>query len=76
MKRQQDCYVVEEITARDIFKRCMQEKNQLVGGEFWTDGYFASTVGKHGNESTIGNYVKNHGKTYQTIHVDHQLALF
>jgi len=23
---------------------------QLWGGEFWTAGYFASTVGRHGNE--------------------------
>ncbi|MCU7879458.1 MAG: hypothetical protein KZQ66_10295, partial [Candidatus Thiodiazotropha sp. (ex Lucinoma aequizonata)] len=24
------------------------------GGEFWSDGYFASTVGKHGDEAMIG----------------------
>jgi len=34
-----------------------QVKKKLWGGEFWTDGYFASPVGKHGNEKTIGNYV-------------------
>jgi putative transposase len=46
------------------------------GGEFWTDGYFASTVGKHGNEDMIGKYVKNQGMEYQKLHEDNQLVLF
>ncbi len=54
--------VIKSITAREIFKRCPQVKKQLWGGEFWTDGYFASTVGKHGNENTIANYVKQQGR--------------
>ena len=45
---------IKSLTARQIFKRCPQVKNKLWGGEFWTDGYFASTVGKHGNEDKIG----------------------
>ena len=68
--------VIKSITAREIFRRCPQVKKQLWGGEFWTDGYFASTVGKHGDESVIGNYVKNQGNNYQKLHSDHQLALF
>lgn len=40
------------------------------------DGYFASTVGKHGDEAMIGRYVKNQGRQYQKLHVDYQLALF
>ena len=42
--------IIKSLTAREIFKRCPRVKKQLWGGEFWTDGYFASTVGKHGNE--------------------------
>jgi putative transposase len=49
--------LIKSLTAREIFKRCPHVKRQLWGGEFWTDGYFASTVGKHGNEQMIGNYV-------------------
>ena len=41
----------------------VQEK--LWGGEFWTDGYFASTVSKHGNEEMIRKYVKNQGSQYK-----------
>lgn len=68
--------MVKSLTAREIFCRCPQVKKQLWGGEFWTDGYFASTVGKHGDEAMIGKYVKNQGKEYHKLHSDHQLALF
>ena len=68
--------MIKSITAREVFKRCPQVKKQLWGGEFWTDGYFASTVGKHGNEDMIGKYVKNQGMEYQKLHEDNQLALF
>jgi len=37
---------------------------------------FVTTVGKHGNEDTIGNYVRKQGKKYQKLHEDRQLALF
>ena len=43
-------------------------KKQLWGGEFWTDGYFASTVGKHGDENMISKYVQNQGKEYNKLH--------
>jgi putative transposase len=68
--------VIKSITAREIFKRCPQVKKQLWGGEFWTDGYFSSSVGKHGNENTITNYVKQQGNTYHKLHEDRQLMLF
>ena len=53
---------VKSITAREIFVRCPQVKKKLWGGEFWTEGYYVSTVGQHGNEETISNYVRNQGK--------------
>ena len=68
--------LIKRITAREIFRRCPQVKKKLWGGEFWTDGYFASTVGKHGDEQMIGKYVQNQGKTYQKLPSDYQLALF
>jgi REP-associated tyrosine transposase len=68
--------MIKSLTAREIFRRCPHVKKKLWGGEFWTDGYFASTVGKHGDEKMIGNYVKNQGNEYQKLHSDHQLALF
>ena len=68
--------MIKSLTAREIFKRCPHVKRQLWGGEFWTDGYFASTVGKHGNESMISQYVKKQGKEYQRVHEERQLVLF
>ncbi len=68
--------MVKSLTAREMFRRCPEVKKQLWGGEFWTDGYFASTVGKHGDETMIGQYVQNQGKQYQKLHSDYQLALF
>jgi REP element-mobilizing transposase RayT len=68
--------MIKSLTAREIFRRCPHVKKQLWGGELWTDGYFASTVGKHGNENMIGNYVKRQGQIYNKVHEDHQLALF
>jgi len=48
----------------------------LWGGEFWTDGYFASTVGKHGDESKIARYVKAQGLEYDQLYENNQLRLF
>ena len=67
--------MIKSLTAREIFKRCPHVKKQLWGGEFWTDGYFASTVGKHGDEQMIANYVKNQGKVYAKLHSSHQLSI-
>jgi REP element-mobilizing transposase RayT len=68
--------MVKSLTAREIFKRCPLVKRKLWGGELWTDGYFASTVGKHGNEKMISNYVKQQGKTYEKLYEARQLKLF
>ncbi|RLB87440.1 MAG: IS200/IS605 family transposase, partial [Deltaproteobacteria bacterium] len=56
--------------------RCPRVKKILWGGEFWTDGYFATTVGKHGNENTIRDYVKEQGSEYRKLYEDRQLSLF
>jgi len=68
--------ILKSLTAREVFRRCPHVKKQLWGGEFWSDGYFASTVGKHGDEGMISQYVQNQGKEYHKLHSDYQLALF
>jgi putative transposase len=68
--------LIKNLTAREVFLRCPQVKKQLWGGEFWTDGYFASTVGRHGDENTISNYVKNQAGDYKKLHEDRQLGFF
>lgn len=68
--------LIKSPSAKEIFRRVPQVKEQLWGGELWTDGYYASTVGKHGNETMIGKYVKQQGEAYQKLYTKHQLALF
>ena len=54
--------MIKSITARQVFLRYPEVKKQLWGGEFWSSGYFAATVGQHGNEEMICRYVKNQGR--------------
>ena len=53
---------VKSITAKEIFFQVPSVKKQLWGGEFWSDGYFVSTVGEHATEDVIRQYIKNQGK--------------
>ena len=68
---------VKSITAREVFRQAPEVKKQLWGGEFWSDGYYVSTVGRYGSEETIRKYVQNQGgsKEYQQLH-EQQLSLF
>lgn len=71
--------IVKSITAREVFKRVPAVKEQLWGGEFWSKGNFISTVGRHGSEETIRQYVKNQGteKDYKRLHKQEvQLEMF
>lgn len=68
--------MIKSITAREIFQRVPMVKKQLWGGEFWTNGYYVSTVGQHGSEAQICEYVANQGRAeeYVQLHVQ-QLKL-
>ena len=69
--------VIKSITAKKVFEIMPDLKKDLWGSSLWTSGYYASTVGKHGNENAISSYVKEQGRQneYQQIHRD-QLTLF
>ena len=69
--------IIKSLTAREIFARVPTVKKQLWGGEFWTDGYYVSTVGQHATEAVIRQYVKKQGqeREYVQLHVQ-QLKLF
>ena len=64
-------------SARDIQPET-RGKKELRGGEFWTDGYYVSTVGQKGGEETIRKYVQEQGKEaeYEQLYSDTQLKLF
>jgi REP element-mobilizing transposase RayT len=69
---------VKSITAREVLAKVPEVKKKLWGGEFWTDGYYVSTVGQKGSEETIRKYVQEQGieKDYKQLHYDEQLKLF
>lgn len=48
--------------ARELFRQFPSLKKELWGGEFWSDGYYASTVSTAGNWKTVEAYVKNQGQ--------------
>src|SRR5215216_7273432 len=64
--------IIKSITAREIFRQMPEVKKQLWGGEFWSDGYYVSTVGAHSSEEAMKQYVKNQGGANQST----QLTLF
>lgn len=68
---------IKSLTARESFKRFPGLKERLWGSEFWSKGYYISTVGKHGDEEMLKNYVKNQGvdESYKKLH-QRQLKLF
>ena len=71
--------LIKSLTAREIFHRVPTVKQRLWGGEFWSKGSLSSTVGRHGNEAVIRQYVRQQGteKGYTPLHrQDVQLGLF
>ncbi|MDQ3257318.1 MAG: IS200/IS605 family transposase [Acidobacteriota bacterium] len=68
---------IKSITAREILASCLGVKKQLWGGEFWSDGYFISTVGQHSTESVIKEYIRKQGaeSQYEQLY-EEQLNLF
>ena len=36
--------IIKSVTAREIIKRVPAVKQQLWGGEFWSDGYYMTTI--------------------------------
>ncbi len=69
--------VIKSLTAREVFRRVPAVKKYLWGGEFWSDGYYISTVGRHGTEGEIQRYIASQGrqKEYTKLHTQ-QLRLF
>src|SRR5260221_3452323 len=61
---------LKSVTAREVFAKAPEVKRKLWGGEFWGKGNFVNTVGQHGSEKVIAEYVKRQGdgKDYRQLH--------
>ena len=70
--------IIKSITAREIFKTYPRIKKEILwGGNLWTSGYYANTVGQYGSKEVIIKYIQNQGKEtkeYMKIH-EEQLEL-
>jgi putative transposase len=51
----------KSVTAKRVFENYPGLKKDLWGGEFWSDGYYAATVGTGGNWAVVEQYVRNQG---------------
>ena len=64
--------IIKSITAREIFARYPKIKREILwGGNLWTSGYYANTVGLYASKETITRYIQNQGKDerdYQKIY--------
>ena len=54
--------IFKSITAREVFRRKPELKEEVWGGEFWSSGYYGATVGEKGNWGRVEAYVKNQGQ--------------
>lgn len=57
----------KSITACELFRQFPDLKQELWGGEFWSDGYYLGTIGERGGLATIEQYIKKQGKTPEEV---------
>ena len=53
---------IKSITAREIFAKHKEVKKILWGGNLWTSGFYANTVGMYASQDVIRKYIRNQGK--------------
>ena len=52
--------IIKSISAKKIFEKFPKlKRDELWGGEFWSDGKYIGTVGEATSERTIRNYIRN-----------------
>jgi putative transposase len=64
--------LIKSKCAKEVFKKVPELKKELWGGEFWTDGYYISTISGKGDKKVIENYIINQGNEADS----RQLKLF
>ena len=54
--------LIKSITSRNVFQLVPEIKKELWGGEFWTDGYYISTISGRGDKKVIEKYIEKQGR--------------
>ena len=52
---------IKSITAKEIFRLHNEVKDKLWGGNLWTSGYYANTVGQYASKDVIQKYIAEQG---------------
>lgn len=52
--------ILKAVSAREVRKEFPKVKDELWGGEFWEDGYFARTVGDEVTQDMVLRYIQFH----------------
>lgn len=60
--------IFKSITAKHLFKQFPALKQDLWGGEFWSDGFYLATVSERGNWQAVEKYIASQGKTMNELH--------
>ena len=56
--------IIKSVSARQIFKQFEWIKEELWGGEFWSDGGYIGTVGEGVNADIIRRYIEKQGQKF------------
>lgn len=59
--------IIKSITAIELFKRFPELKEDLWGGEFWSDGGYVATVGEGVNADIIRKYIQKQGRKAEQL---------
>ena len=54
--------IIKSISAKELFKKFPEIREELWGGEFWSDAGYIGTVGEGVNAEIIRNYIKKQGR--------------
>jgi len=54
--------IIKSIIAKGIFKKHKEAKKMLWGGNLWTSGYYANTVGQYARKEAIVRYIQKYIK--------------
>tara|TARA_Y100000310_G_C20194246_1_gene583913 strand:- start:52 stop:432 length:381 start_codon:yes stop_codon:yes gene_type:complete len=61
--------ICKSISAREIFKKFPEVKEELWGGHFWTEGGHIDTVGDGYGEEKMKLYIKNQGRNVNQLKI-------